>query len=220
MAEPNTDSFAIFEVIDTHSRESMGQVGDVSKDGIMLLTTKPLPLKQTKEVLIHLPSSDAFYQEMIPLDIDPLWIKNDETQPDLYRIGCQFAKAERSDLEMLIRQFGAKRSTRKNLLFYLDVYEKDSEELLGHLGDISDTGIMLITSYTMPLGETREIIIKLPEDEEFSDRTIEADVEIRWSRPDVNPEFNCVGCLFTHIAPKYKPLIKKVQEVLGFDDVV
>ncbi|ALG67606.1 PilZ domain-containing protein [Beggiatoa leptomitoformis] len=220
MADTKIDSFSIFEVIDKHSREHIGQLGDVSKDGIMLLTTKPLILNQTREVIIRLPASDAFYQEVIPLDIDPLWVKPDETQHELYRVGCQFVKTDRAELEMLIRQFGAKRSTRKNLLFYLDVLEKDSEELLGHLGDISDSGIMLITSYTMPLGESRDIIIKLPDIEEFTKQTIEAEVEIRWSRPDANPEFNCVGCLFLNLAPENKPLIKKVQEVLGFDDVL
>lgn len=105
--------------------------------------------------------------------------------------------------------------TRKHLLFYLDILDVQSGELLGHLGDISLDGLMMVADQPLPLQQVRVILIKLPEDEELTESSIEMKIEVRWTRPDLNPNLHRIGCQFVDISEKNRAIIQQVEQILG-----
>ncbi|MCK5720326.1 MAG: PilZ domain-containing protein [Thiomargarita sp.] len=112
------------------------------------------------------------------------------------------------------------RTPRQQLLFYLDIIDLKTNELIGHLGDISADGLMILTENLIPSSKIKHISIHLPDFEEFSQKSIEAFVEIRWTKPDINPDLHCIGCRFINIDPDLLPIIKQVEEVLGNSEVI
>ncbi len=106
---------------------------------------------------------------------------------------------------------------RKHVFLYLEIFDRDTQQLLGHLGDISHDGLMIITERTLPLHERKNLRIKLPDSEEFTEAYLDVQVETRWIAPDANPEIQCIGCLFTHVNPADEALIRQVGEVLSFE---
>ncbi|MCP4700537.1 MAG: PilZ domain-containing protein [Gammaproteobacteria bacterium] len=108
---------------------------------------------------------------------------------------------------------------RTQLFIYLEVLDQRTKQVIGHLGDISDGGLMIIiANQPLRLHQPKHISIKLPEDENFDKEYLNAWVEPRWIKPDVNPELHCVGCQFLEIEPEDQALIWEIGELLGFGD--
>lgn len=228
MAEHNTLEHSLYlNVLDKYSRECLGYIGDITlnTETMLLITQTPFPLHQTREIVIELPNTDQFSKPYLTFQIEATWSRINEHNADEYQLGCQLLNASYSDLEILaygIREMGIilakKHSVRKNLLFYLEIYNQHSGELLGHLGDISDTGLMIIGETPLTLNKILDLNIRLPDLEEFTESGLEVRVETRWTRPDNNPDFHCTGCLLIDIAPEDEPIIDQIQDVLGLDD--
>lgn len=106
---------------------------------------------------------------------------------------------------------------RKNLLFYLDIIENGSRKVIGQLGDISPEGLLLISSYHLPLNKVYSVSILLPDTDDFSKTSIDAYVETRWRKPDDNPNIYRIGCMFAEISEEDKALIADVQQAIGWD---
>lgn len=120
------------------------------------------------------------------------------------------------------------RSTPRNqLLEYLDVIEGKTGKHLGYLGDISTTGLMFISQQQWMTGETLQVQIPLEAPlleqlhaQEASTElrhAIDGTVEVRWSKPNLNPEFQCFGCVFSQLDPAQFGLIEEVAKYLGVD---
>jgi c-di-GMP-binding flagellar brake protein YcgR len=110
------------------------------------------------------------------------------------------------------------RTQRRKLLFYLDIVDQDTYQSLGHLGDISKEGIMIIAEKRIPFENVKRIKIQLPEFEEFTKKYIEAEVEKRWAKPDDNhPNWYRIGCRFIKLNEEDWPTIEQVKEVLGLN---
>jgi len=107
--------------------------------------------------------------------------------------------------------------SRKPLVLYLDVLEQASQKLLGHLGDISEHGMMFISQGTFPIGQRISLAIRLPNSDDFGQPMIEALVEVRWTKPNLNPRLTCIGCQFLQLNSADLPLIKKIGDFIGFD---
>lgn len=105
---------------------------------------------------------------------------------------------------------------RKNLFLYLEVIDRDTQQLIGHLGDISQDGLMIICEYILPLRLRKNLRIKLPNSEDFTQQYLDVEVETRWTALDVNPDLHCIGCLFLHVDDADKTVIKQVGDVLSF----
>ncbi|OUD13336.1 PilZ domain-containing protein [Thioflexithrix psekupsensis] len=106
---------------------------------------------------------------------------------------------------------------RKPLVLYLDVLALPSHELLGHLGDISARGMMFVALQTFQVGDTLEIAIRLPQNDEFNQLCIKATIQVRWIQPNLNPRLSCIGCEFLQLDPTDLPLIQKIGDFIGFD---
>ena len=219
------DKLLYLDVVDKHSRELLGRIDELSRDSLVLIASQPLDLKRTRDVVIDLPDTEEFAKDQLALQIEAIWLRPDDLNPQDYSIGCKIVHIERDDLNMLsnrnIRQqigIDAKRSSRKNLLFYLEISNQEDGQLLGHLGDLSADGVMLITEQPMPIKQQMKIRIRLPHLEEFAQEFINVMVETRWTKPDSNPDFHCTGCLFLDLQTADRLVIEQVQDILGFDE--
>lgn len=106
---------------------------------------------------------------------------------------------------------------RRHLIYYLRVWDKNSDKLLGHIVDINTGGFMLISEKKIELEQTFDLEIhwKSPEGEEIK---IDFKAESRWSSNDVNSAFFDTG--FKLLGPTDDVLepIKKMIEEYGFQD--
>jgi hypothetical protein len=102
-------------------------------------------------------------------------------------------------------------------VLYLDVLALPDHELLGHLGDISETGMMFITQQHFKIGTQLNVAIRLPNNSDFNKPSIEASIIVRWTQPNLNPRLTCVGCQFEHLNADNLPLIQKIGDFIGFD---
>ncbi len=106
---------------------------------------------------------------------------------------------------------------RKHLFLYLEVLDQDSGKMLGHLGDISSQGMMIIAEHPLPLYQTLKLRLNLPDTGEFSKNYLNITVETRWTRPDINPQLHCIGCQFQEVAEDDLPIIEQVGALLSFE---
>jgi hypothetical protein len=211
-------------VVDKNDYQFLGYLGEVSREGLMLIANTPLPLEKEREIMIQLPNTEEFSGKLVEMTIEPRWARADAAYPSLHSVGCRLVKIRQEDLTLLTQpsvkqdlSIENKRAARKNLVFYLEVLEQgNSSHLLGYIGDLSRDGLLLIADSPMQLKQTLDIRVKLPDLEEFAKRFIEMRVETRWTKPDINPNLHCVGCQFVKISPENAQLVDIVQEVLGF----
>jgi len=103
-----------------------------------------------------------------------------------------------------------RRSVRKALFLYLDVFDKRSNELLGHLADLSEGGLMILANRPI-INRIKHLKIRLPE-EEFSKEFIDVKVEICWTRPDTNPSIQRVGCRFLKISHADLTIVEEILD--------
>lgn len=81
---------------------------------------------------------------------------------------------------------------RRHLIYYLRVFDADSNEMLGNLVDISTRGIMLVSEKPVEVDKAFNLHMVLPETLEGS-RDVEFRGISRWCRNDVNPSFYDTG---------------------------
>lgn len=81
---------------------------------------------------------------------------------------------------------------RRHLIYYLRVFEKNADQPIGHLVDISTEGMMLISEDPIKTGTVFELRMVLPVEIDGS-REIIFSAESRWCREDENPDFYNTG---------------------------
>ena len=90
----------------------------------------------------------------------------------------------------------ARREARRVLLYNLEVFE--AGKIIGYLGDLSLSGLMLYSEMDIPVGESRKVRIRLPI--EFGgDKYI--DVEIIARRVEKSREYFQIGCSMRLLDP-------------------
>jgi len=103
---------------------------------------------------------------------------------------------------------------RKVLTYYLKIYNKNNDELLGRLGDISRKGFLLISDNKLPVEEKYDLKLELPDTFPDADH-LEFQAKSVWSKQDVNPDFFAAGFRFTRISPGSKKIIDELVDLLG-----
>lgn len=82
---------------------------------------------------------------------------------------------------------------RRDSIFYLKVYSQDTDELLGHVVDISEKGIMMVASAPMQTGRQLALRMHLPEPVSEDIQTVDFEAESRWCEPEANPDLYDIG---------------------------
>lgn len=106
---------------------------------------------------------------------------------------------------------------RRHLIFYLEVYDTETDTLLGNLVDITTQGIKLVSKTPIETGKIFILRMTLPEDY-FEDKVLTFEAKSLWSGNDVNSDFFDTGFSASSLNTKAKETITELVKQLGFND--
>ena len=110
-----------------------------------------------------------------------------------------------------------RKEPRKRLIYYLKVFDDESNELIGNLVDITLNGMMLISASPLPLNKAYKLKIILPHKiQDKEDFKIGA--ESLWSKNDINPVLFDSGLQFKDLNEQDKEIIEDLLRHVSFDN--
>ncbi len=106
---------------------------------------------------------------------------------------------------------------RRYLLFYSRVFNSLTQDLIGHLVDITSDGAMLISEEPIKLNMIFELRMELSK--EVSEKPyMDFSAKSLWSKADIDPHYYDTGFQFINISPEDAQIIQKIIDVYGFRD--
>ncbi len=93
-------------VYDQDTNELLGHIVDINKEGMRLVSDKPLPLSRTSRLWVDVPKEGASRQR-IELEAESLWTGRD-VNPDFYDTGFRMLNISTQallQLQLLIEEF-------------------------------------------------------------------------------------------------------------------
>ena len=111
----------------------------------------------------------------------------------------------------------AREYKRRHLIYYLEVYDDETGDLLGHLVDLTTQGMMLITKQEVIPEKNFRLGMMLPE-EYFKEGILKIEAHSMWCRKDVNPDFYAVGFKTYDLDKNTAKLITELINQVGFND--
>ena len=106
---------------------------------------------------------------------------------------------------------------RRHLIYYLRIFDLVTEQLVGHLIDITTEGIMVMSEQPFENDKAFKFRMALPTDI-FKERYIEFEVISKWCRHDVDPAFYNTGFYLVNPTDKDNLIIKRLISDFGFHD--
>jgi hypothetical protein len=86
-----------------------------------------------------------------------------------------------------------RKETRNHLAFYLQVRDRETGELVGHLADISCEGVLVISENPIEVDAEFSIQVLLSEKNAAGAKRANLLVKSLWCKRDVNPSFFATG---------------------------
>ena len=123
---------------------------------------------------------------------------------------CQIKAEEENMLER-------RRLRRRHLIYYLRVFDRNNDALIGHLIDITSEGAMLISEDPIETNTIFQSRMVLPEEKQGS-REITFDARSVWCKKDINPDYYATGFQLLNAAPQDVEVIEWLIEKFGFRD--
>ncbi|MCG6929569.1 MAG: PilZ domain-containing protein [Desulfofustis sp.] len=105
---------------------------------------------------------------------------------------------------------------RIRLVTYLRVFDGDSGLLLGHVVDVSYTGIQLVSHQPLRLNRTYALKLIMPKEVAGRFEMLIGAQSI-WSRPDANPDFIITGLSFRSLSDDQREQINAIHAEFGRD---
>lgn len=106
---------------------------------------------------------------------------------------------------------------RRHLVYYLEVYDDDANELLGHLVDLTTSGLKLVSKQRIPTNRSYRLRMMLPEGY-FSQKDLYFEAKSLWSSNDINPDFYDTGFSSPKLEPVAQNIIMDLVSQLSFND--
>jgi len=106
---------------------------------------------------------------------------------------------------------------RRHLIYYLRVFEQETNKLVGHLVDLTPDGVMLISEEQIELNKLFHLRMVLPSRVGGKEEWL-FDAETRWCRKDINPDFYDTGFLLMNVAETDTEVIGNLIQGFGFQD--
>ncbi len=106
---------------------------------------------------------------------------------------------------------------RRHLIYYLRVFDENSDQLIGHLVDITTEGAMLISEEPIKANTVFQLRMVLPAGIE-GNKPISFDAQSIWCHKDVNPNFYASGFQLLNPAPEDVEVIEWLIDEFGFRD--
>lgn len=108
-----------------------------------------------------------------------------------------------------------RKEPRRHLIFYLKVVKPDTDELIGHLVDITSVGMMIICQNELATGQEFPLKLVLPAVFESATH-LNLIGETVWCHKDVNPDYFAVGIKFKRSSPEASLVIRELVNSFGF----
>ncbi|MFT5697285.1 MAG: hypothetical protein ACI8ZB_000133 [Desulforhopalus sp.] len=107
---------------------------------------------------------------------------------------------------------------RQYLVFYLRVFDGLSNKILGHLVDISEKGVQLMTDEPVELNENHRLRIRLPAF--IRDRhEVVLKGTSRWCRKESEPDHYLTGFQISDVDASTKGVVRQLIKEFGFKEV-
>ena len=106
---------------------------------------------------------------------------------------------------------------RRHLIYYLRVFDRDINQLIGHVVDISTDGLKLISEAPIKTQETFRCEMSLPQEIQGQKKVI-FDATSVWNKKDINPDFFATGFAISNIELETVMLIKRLIDEFGFSE--
>ncbi|MEW5818537.1 MAG: PilZ domain-containing protein [Spirochaetota bacterium] len=106
---------------------------------------------------------------------------------------------------------------RWHLIYYLRVFDRNTNNLIGNLVDITTEGIMLISEKPINTNQIYYFRMDLPQAVEGK-KEIQFDCQSLWCKNDVNPDFYDTGFKFVNISDNARKIITELINTFFFRD--
>jgi len=106
---------------------------------------------------------------------------------------------------------------RRHLVYYLEVYDDEANKLLGHLVDLTTSGLKLVSKKRIPTNRNYKLRMMLPEGY-FSQKDIYFEAKSMWSSNDINPDFYDTGFSAPKLDQKTQEIISGLVSQISFND--
>ena len=108
-----------------------------------------------------------------------------------------------------------RRMPRKKFETYMRVLDDDTEATVGHLVEVSPTGLRLETTAPIPLGREFSVHMELTPD--ISDRLFMfVSIRAKWCKPDtIMPNLYRVGFEIINITPHDHDIYQRLVDIYG-----
>ena len=106
---------------------------------------------------------------------------------------------------------------RRHLVYYLEVYDDDANQLLGHLVDLTTSGIKLVSKQRIPANRNFRLRMMLPEGY-FAQKDLYFEAKSMWSANDINPDFYDTGFAAPTLDAKTQDIIRDLVSQVSFND--
>jgi len=105
---------------------------------------------------------------------------------------------------------------RKYLIVYSRVFERNLGRMLGYLGDLSQSGAMIISEQAQTVNSVLPLRFDLPDLNLFKASQLDISARVAHCEPDINPAFYNIGFEFLEVTPEQKEIIEKMMEAYEF----
>ncbi|OQX18840.1 MAG: hypothetical protein BWK76_06375 [Desulfobulbaceae bacterium A2] len=107
--------------------------------------------------------------------------------------------------------------SRHHLVYYLQVFDPQGEEMVGHLADLSSEGMMMLCPRPLAVGQHYRLRLAFPKPiANRSELLLEGNC--RWCRPDINTELHAVGIQLEGLDPRETKFLLCLIDDFGFND--
>ena len=103
-----------------------------------------------------------------------------------------------------------RKSERKTLVAYTQVFDLYGGALLGYLGDLTVLGAMVISEKPMEKDVEMTLAIELPELPNIKASRMTLPARLVWCEQDISPEFHNIGFEFKEVKPEQKAIIESI----------
>ena len=108
-----------------------------------------------------------------------------------------------------------RKSVRHPLIYYLNTFDFNTRQLIGHLIDISIKGAMLSSISPVPCGGKIKLHIELPAGFPGGN-CLDVEAESVRNIRDINPDYHNIGLRFINIDSKNKAIIESLIDYYAF----
>lgn len=107
-----------------------------------------------------------------------------------------------------------RRLKRQYIMFYSRVFNRQTGEFIGYLGDLTPKGMMVIAESPLAVNEHYELRMDLPEDI-YAKPALSFNVRSVWSQPDLDPAFFTIGFRLIDPTPEDIEIVRRIIQDYG-----